>query len=182
MGRITNKIAGILLLSIALITYSCSSDSTNDPTINNTVKTAGTLDVSTTTSTYNGKYSPRHVLAIWVESSSGTFVKTLMVYAAARKQYLTNWLKSTSSGNSTDAITGATLSSHGTRTCTWDGTDSSGNTVGDGTYNVCMEFTENDGTGKYASFSFTKGTSTASESPSASNYFSAISLNWTPSN
>jgi len=167
----------VFLALISLVYTSCTSS--NDP-INNSVKTSGALSVSATTSTYNGSYAPQHVLAIWVESSSGTFVKSLLVNAAARKQYLTNWYDATSSGNSTDAVTGATLRSHGSRTCSWDGTDVSGNVVGDGTYNVCMELTENNGTGKFASFTFTKGTASDSQASLSKTNFSNVSLTWTP--
>ena len=166
-----------VILSAGIFITSCTS--TVDP-INSAVKTPGSLAVSTTTTTYNGKYTPRHVLAIWIESSTGTFVKTLMVKAQARKQYLTNWLSSTSSGNSTDAITGATLNSHGARSCIWDGTDASGNVVGDGTYKVCMELTENDGTGKFSSFTFTKGTTTDTQAPADKTSFTNVSIVWTP--
>ena len=167
----------VFLALISFVYTSCTSS--NDP-INNSVKTSGALSVSATTSTYNGSYAPQHVLAIWVESSSGTFVKSLLVNAAARKQYLTNWYDATSSGNSTDAVTGATLRSHGSRTCSWDGTDVSGNVVGDGTYNVCMELTQNNGTGKFASFTFTKGTASDSQTSLSKTNFSNVSLAWTP--
>ena len=142
--------------------------------------TAGTLAVTVTTSTYNGSYAPRHVLAIWVATSSGTFVKSLMVYAAARKSYLTNWYSATSTGNTTDATTGATLSSHGTRTCSWNGTNSSRVVVTDGAYKLCVEYTENNSTGKLATFSFTKGTSASSVTGSTVSGVTLSTLTWTP--
>jgi len=166
------------ILGCIATVFVLSACSTDDP-IDSAVKTDGSLSVSVTTTTYNGKYTPRHVLAIWVESSAGTYVKTLLANAAARKQYLTNWLSS-SSGNTTDAVTGATLNSHGTRTCTWDGTNVSGTTVGDGDYKVCMEFTENDGTGKYATFTFTKGTNNDTQSTASKSNFTDVNLQWTP--
>jgi len=167
-----------LLISMLLIGFvACTS--TNDP-VDNSKKTAGTLTVTTTTSTYNGNFSPRHVLAIWVENNSGAFVKTLLVNAQARRQYLTNWYSSTSNGNTIDAITGATLNSHGVVTCSWKGTDVSGNLVNNGTYKVCMEFTENDGTGKFSNFSFAKDTVITTQSPSAQSNFSNITIKWTP--
>jgi len=175
----TNSTLATILLFLGFFLNSCTT--AEDPVINSDIKTAGTMNLSVTTSTYNGKYTPKHVLAIWVESNTGTFVKTLLVKAQARKNYLTNWLSS-SSGNSVDAITGATLSSHATRTCTWDGTDVNGNVVGDGAYRVCMEFTENDGTGKYSYSSFNKGTVSDSQTPSDKSNFSNISIVWTPAN
>lgn len=51
-------------------------------------QTSGTLSVSVTTSSAGGNYTPRNILAIWVEDSSGKFVKTLLVYANARMTHL----------------------------------------------------------------------------------------------
>jgi len=173
-----NNLAFILiLLFTSIFTNSCTT--TEDPLNNSSEKTPGNLSVNVTTTTYNGKYTPAHVLAIWIESNSGTFVKSLFVKAQARKQYLTNW-NSSSAGNTVDAVTGATLTSHAQRACTWNGKNVNGNVVGDGIYKVCMEFTENDGTGKYATFSFTKSTSADNQSPANKSNFSNISLIWTP--
>lgn len=168
----------LLILGLFLFMISCSKSSTNDPTTSG-IQTAGTLSVSTLTSTTGGGYAPNNVLAIWIESSSGSFVKSLLVYAAARKYDLTNW-NASSSGNTTDAITGATQSSFGTRTCTWDGTNTSGIIVGDGTYKVCMELTDKSSTGNFSSFSFTKGTAASTLTPSNVSSFSNISIAWTP--
>ncbi len=171
------KVILFFILATTVIGFNgCSKE--EDP-IENAVKTAGSLSVKATTSSYQGEYAPSHVVAIWVESSTGTFVKTLLAKAAVRKQYLTNWTKS-SSGNTTDAVTGATVNSHTAYTVTWNGKNASGTTVGDGTYNVCVEFTESNGTGKYATFSFTKGVAADSQSPAAKSNVSNVSLTWTP--
>lgn len=167
-----------LLICILLIGFmACTS--TNDP-VDASKKSAGTMTVSTTTSTYSGNYAPRHVMAVWVENNSGTFVKTLKVNGSQYRRYLSNWYSSTSSGNVTDATTGATLTNHGVVSCTWNGTDVSGNVVNNGTYKVCVEFTESDGTGKFSSFSFAKDTVTNTQSPSAQSNFSNTSIKWTP--
>lgn len=164
-----------------------ASDSTNadlaanDSTLNNSTKTAGSLSVSTLTSPAGGKYAPSHVLAIWVETSKGTFVKSLLVYAQKRKDYLTNWLASSSKSN-TDAVTGATLTSHAIRTCSWDGTDTSGIVVGDGAYRVCMELTDKNATGNFSIVGFTKGTAADKQSPANVTCFSSLAIQWTPRN
>ncbi|MFZ4582894.1 MAG: DUF2271 domain-containing protein, partial [Paludibacter sp.] len=166
-----------ILISLAILIFtSCKGE---DP-ISNSIKTPGSLAVNATTSSYSGQYAPHHVAAIWIESSTGTFVKTLLVKATQRKVYLTNWLKATSTGNSIDASTGATLSNHGVLTCTWNGKDVNGNVVGDGSYNVCVEFTESNGTGKNASFAFAKGLTTDNQSPASKSNISGVSINWTP--
>ena len=171
----------VYLISFSVVSFLAAGCTTaNDPVVNNTIKTNGSLAVKVTTSTYNGQYAPRHVIAIWVESSSGTFVKTLLVNAAARRQDLTSWLNSSSNGNTTDAITGATMNSHTAVSCTWNGTNTSGSVVGDGTYKLRVEYTESNGSGKTASFTFNKGAIADSQTPSASSGITVNTLKWTP--
>lgn len=146
-------------------------------------QTTGKLTVSFTTKTYNGSYAPKHILAVWVVNSSGSFVKTLMSYYSNTKYvpYLTNWKSATTSSyNRTDAITGATQSSHAVRTCYWNGQNASGVLQADGTYTVWVEFTESNTTGKYTSFTITKGSQTVSVTPSATSYISGITATWVP--
>ncbi len=123
-------------------------------------QTTGKLDVSVTTSSTGGNYAPRNIVAIWIEDESGNFVKTLLAYAEKRIQHLNTWEKATNAKgsmyNRTDAITGATKSSHGTRTCSWNGTDYNKNLVADGKYFVCMELTDKNSTGNFSKFEFTK--------------------------
>lgn len=148
-------------------------------------QTNGTLSVSVTTSSTGGNYAPRNVLAIWVEDHSGKFVKTLLAYANTRKTHLNNWEASTTAAgsafNSVDAITGATKSTHATRTCSWNGTDYNGKLVADADYKIRMELTDKNATGNVASFSFTKGPNTQKLSPANVPSFSSISINWTTS-
>jgi hypothetical protein len=138
---------------------------------------AGTLTVTTGTSSAGGGYSPRNVIAIWIRTSSGAFVKSLMVLAATRKYDLSNWA-SNSGQNTTNATTGATQSSYTTRTCTWNGTNTSGTLVANGDYKVCMELC--DGGLSYKEFTFTKGPTAAALTPASAGSFSNISINWTP--
>ena len=143
--------------------------------------TPGTLNVTVTTSATSGaQYSPRNVEALWVVDNTGKFVKSLLVYAQARISELTNWNNS-SSGNKVDAVTGATQSSHGVRTCSWNGTNVSGVVVADGTYTLKMELTDKNGTGNLGTFTFVKGTTTQTQTPASVPSFSAITIKWTPS-
>ncbi|HSH19030.1 MAG TPA: DUF2271 domain-containing protein [Draconibacterium sp.] len=120
-------------------------------------------------------------MAIWIEDASGNFVKTLLAYADKRIQHLNTWEATTNLKgimyNRTDAITGATRSSHGTRTCAWDGTDYNKNLVSDGKYFVCMELTDKNGTGNYSKFEFQKGEDN-SVVPQNVPSFSSISISW----
>lgn len=149
--------------------------------INSTAQTAGQLNFTITTLPNGKKYSPKHVLAIWVETESGTFVKTLKLRGANRKQYLYSWIAS-SSQNTTDAITGSTLSSHTTHNVSWNGTNTDGALVSDGNYKVIIEYTSEHAQGPKASFVFNKSDSQVSLQPSNETYFNAISLSFTPDN
>ena len=144
-------------------------------------QTEGTLNVTVTTSTAGGNYAPRHVVAIWIEDESGNFVKTLLAYADRRITHLNAWEKSTDQKgimyNRTDAITGATKSSHDTRTCSWNGTDYNKVLVADGKYFVCMELTDKNASGNYSKFEFEKGENN-SLSPQNAPSFSSISISW----
>lgn len=172
------KIFSWTLIVVGLISVGCTTTSTNPP-VDSSKKTAGTLTVSILTSSVGGQYAPQHVVAIWVENSSGQFVKTLLAYAATRKNDLTNWM-SKSSGNTTDAMTGATQSSHTTRTCTWNGKDVSSNLLSNGNYKLCLELTDTNGTGVFKSFSFAKDTIATTVSPTNVTGFSNISIKWKP--
>lgn len=141
------------------------------------VNTLGKLTVSTTTSSAGGSYSPDNVVAIWVKSGTGTFVKSLLVYANSRKSYLTNWVSNTAK-NVTDATTGATQPNHATRTCSWNATNASGTAVANGNYILCMEIS--DGVRKYAEFPFTIGSNPFTLTPASVPSFSNISLKWVP--
>lgn len=144
-------------------------------------QTTGKLDVTVTTSSAGGNFAPRNIVAIWIEDASGNFVKTLLAYADKRIQHLNTWETSTNSKgsmyNRTDAITGATQSSHGKRNCTWNGTDYNKNPVSDGKYFVCMELTDKNATGNYSKFEFTKGASNT-VNPQNAPSFSSVNIVW----
>lgn len=144
----------------------------------NTLISGGLLTFTVRTVTDNGTYSPKHVLAIWVEDADG-FVKTRKAMANQRKQYLYTW-KAASNYNVVDAITGSTLNSHQTHTVTWDCTDLDGNIVPDGEYTVWVEFTDKHAQGPLYSLTFTKGPQAQSISPADQTYFKDIQLDFVP--
>lgn len=145
-------------------------------------QTNGTLSVSVVTSSAGGNYAPRNIVAIWIEDSSGKFVKTLLAYANTRITYLNTWEAATTAAgsvyNKVDAVSGATQNSHGTRTCSWNSTDASGKLVADGTYTLRMELTDKNSTGNTFSVPFIKGPNSQKLSPADVPSFSSISLNW----
>lgn len=152
--------------------------------LNSFGQTNGTLTFTVKTVAYSSPYSPKHILAIWVATGTGTWVKTrkFMSQSSLYRQYLTNFKNATGSTyNATDAITGATLQSHVTHTVTWDGKNSSGTLVADGTYRVYIEYTSANATGKLYYLEFTKGPDTLILTPANQTYFQDISLTWVPS-
>ncbi len=147
-------------------------------------QTAGDLTVTVTTSSAGGGYSPRNIVAIWIEDDAGNFIKTLLAYAQNRKTHLNTWEASTNAAGSTyntvDAITGPTKTSHAQRTCYWDATNIMGIIVPDGTYKIWMELTDKNSTGNFSSFSFTKGEEVETLTPFNVPSFGSIIINWIP--
>lgn len=141
-------------------------------------QTDGTVVFSVRTVTNLGEYSPKNVLAIWVETSGGTFIRSLKVMAGARIQQLYTW-KVASGLNTTDAITGATLNSHSTHNITWNCRNLSNVLVNDGDYRIRVEFTEEHVQGPIYNYSFTKGTSSQTINFPDQAYFKDASLTYT---
>jgi len=147
-------------------------------------QTDGTLTVTATTSSAGGNFAPRNIVAIWIEDNQGNFVKTLMAYAQNRKTHLNTWEASTTAAgspfNTVDAITGATKTSHGTRLCTWNGTDVNATLVPDGIYRLRMELTDKNNTGNFSTFTITKGPNPENQAPADVPSFASITINWEP--
>ena len=147
-------------------------------------QTDGVLTVTATTSNAGGNFEPKNIVAIWIEDEQGNFVKTLLAYAQNRKTHLNTWEASTTAAGSpfniVDAISGATRTSHATRTCTWNSTDINGTLMPDGIYKVWMELTDKNSTGNFSSFNFTKGADPNNQTPLNVPSFSSISINWEP--
>jgi hypothetical protein len=165
-------------------------------------QTSGTLTFSFTQIAQSPSYSgTRNALAAWIQTGSGaggTFVKTKLRYAGAGQgtsDHLptfsvaaggtsTNCMATTV--NITDATTGATLSSFGARSFTWDGNNVSGTTngttVADGTYSVAIQETWDHGTTGTVTnyFAFTKGPTAVNTTFPNTAQFSNITLVWTP--
>ncbi|HEX2675086.1 MAG TPA: DUF2271 domain-containing protein, partial [Polyangiales bacterium] len=113
--------------------------------------------------------------AIWIETSSGQFVKTLEIWAFIRRVYLSKW-NADSGGSTIDAVSSATLSNHKTHHVTWNMLDSAGNPVPDGAYKVMIEVTDYDGAGKSTSVDFTKGAGPMTVTPPDQQYYTGMQL------
>lgn len=155
-------------------------------------QTAGTMTFTYTPVSHTGYSGTRNVLAVWIQTSAGVFVKTKIRRAGSNtNDHLPTWAVNSGGGannclasscNVVSASTGATLSNFVTQTISWDGTDINGNAVADGTYKVTIESTWNHGGSGSAtrSFSFTKGASPVVLSPAADANFTSIGLVWNP--
>lgn len=167
----------ILLNFIIVTVINCS--------VNLSAQTAGTLTCVFTATTPTGStfYSgTKNTLAAWIETSTGTFVKTKIDdYGGGTSDHLPTW-NSKSGGNTTDATSGATRSNFATVTFTWNGTNVAGAIVADGTYNIVIEDCWNHGTTgiKTSTLSFTKSTTPSTVSPTATNYIKGVTITWQP--
>ena len=147
--------------------------------INTYAQTPGILNFSYTTLAKESTFSPKHVIATWVETESGLFVKTLNLNADKRKEHLYTW-NVQSSGNTIDATTGATLSSHTSHNLSWDMTGTDGVLVDDGNYKLITEFTSEHAQGPLLEVSFSKTENEVSLQPDNQTYFETISLSFIP--
>ncbi|HMA65198.1 MAG: DUF2271 domain-containing protein [Fibrobacterota bacterium] len=131
---------------------------------------SGSVAVTVTTKTYNGQYAPRNSAMMWVQKSDKTFIKTIKKFAAERLNYMTTW-NSVAKGD-VDGLSGATRSNHNAAiTANWDLTGQDGKAVAQGTYEVWVEFTENNGTGKTAKATVEVGATNSTVTvPDATNF------------
>ena len=96
------------------------------------------LTVTFTATSAGGSYSPKNIDVVWVASSGGTFERTIGRWAGSRRTHLIAW-RAAAGTTDVDAVSGATQSSYGSLTATWDLTDRSGTVIPDGTYTIRIE-------------------------------------------
>lgn len=126
------------------------------------------------------EYNPKHILAVWIETSNAKFVSSVAVYASERIGYLYNW-NANSLSNKVNAVTGATLKSHTSHTFTWDCTTYNGSAIDDGDYLLCIELTSGDTHGTYSENPFNINSGVLSYTASGSN-ITELTLTYTPQN
>ncbi len=141
-------------------------------------QTLGSLNFTVTT-TSTGNYSPKHVLAIWIEKADGTFVKTNLKKANARVQWLNQWVAKSGS-NVVDAVTGSTINTHQTESITWNATDVNGSVVADGDYKLWVQMAWANSNGPTFSIPFTKGANSVHLTPANQTNYLNMVLDWTP--
>ena len=142
----------------------------------------------------------QNVLAAWIQTSGGAFVKTKLAYAGCcatcccTYDHMPSWSVNAGgvagdcgNANVTDATTGATLSSFTAKSFIWDGKNvsgaSNGTTVTDGVYQVAIQATWSHGTTSTAmtTYTFTKGPSAYNRTITGDANFGNISIKWQPS-
>lgn len=157
-----------LLALSALLLAALACDKTVDDGFvdqdNNTeqIITDRNLNVKFTTTSPGGDYSPSHILAVWLETQDGSFLRTLKVRAEKRMTHLYTW-KSISSRNDNDAITGATITKHTSHDVDWNFLDANQDTVANGNYILKIELTDQNAQGPVASFNFSYNDSVISQ-------------------
>lgn len=133
-----------------------------------------TFDV--TTMAQGGKYAPKNVGAIWIEDSSGAYVRSLEVWAGIRKRDLRQYVAAVGGRSDADVTTSATLRTHRAHEVRWDLKDYSGNAVDPGQYTLIVEVTDRDGAGQSYSVDFDTSAGTGTLMPASSGYYAAMTL------
>ncbi len=142
-------------------------------------KTPGTLTIKTTVT-----YSSPYFYVVWIKNSAGAFLRTLTMYGNTSNYFsdLVNWY-SESSLNKVNATTGATKSSAGIQTATWNAQNQANSAVvDDGVYTVSIEMTSESyaTNSKYITTTFTKGPVAQTVNPANLSPMSTVSVQWMP--
>lgn len=172
------KTIGIQTRLLLFLTILCSL-----ATSLTSAQTAGTLTFSVGTYAPNSDYGTKHVLAVWLENTANpsVFIKTKAKYGN-EDDHLTSWIAK-SNYNLIDAVSAATLTTYGTITGSWNGTNFGGTVVPDGTYNLFIEMGwGRDHVAAHAvqSFTFTKGPAAVHLSPAGTTNFTNVAIDWNP--
>lgn len=144
------------------------------------VEQAGTVQLNFDTKTVGGRYAPDNLVAVWVTDSKGAFVRTLLCRGKRYTRSLRAWMES-SHGDTTDAVTGATLHTFKKHQVVWDCKNGKGEIVPDGVYRLHIELLD----GKSAvtpdaHLEITKGPNPAQVRPADLDNFRKITLSYAP--
>jgi hypothetical protein len=142
--------------------------------------TEGRVTLEFSTVAARGKYSPKHVLAVWVTDANTNFVKTVCRYASKRQKYLSTWQGARGSDSAVDGVSGATRNRHEALAVTWDGCAPDKKPLPDGNYLLFVEFTDAHQQGPKATFPIAKGAKAVSQSFPDQEYFKTIKLTYSP--
>ena len=172
VGKQRNIYRWLLCLTIIVIVAGCILDKKGSAPSVEPMQV--TIHFETTST--NGRYSPRNVHAVWVESADGTFIKTLGLWGGRKRaKNLTEWKTGAVDIESEIAArTGATQKAYGAYQSQWDMKDAAGVEVLNGDYVIRFELTsDNANKNNYhrVSVPFTKnGTPSTTEPVSEGGY------------
>ncbi len=173
----------LFLAVISLVASQAQFNANGIPAGGQTRTTDGTLSFSVRTVTYHGQYAPRNSGVIWITNAQNQFVKTIKIWAATYRWTLIRW-NASSGGNTTGAVTGASLNNHILHNVSWNGANYQGTQMPDGEYKINVEFSEHNATaanmGKYKQISFIKGPDPIDQTIPNETYFRDMTLVWQP--
>lgn len=142
------------------------------------------VTVRFTSTPVGGQYAPKHVMAAWVETSNGTFIKTIARWAnngSLGIVHLNAW-RAKAGTNDVDAISGATQDAHLSRTVKWNLRDRAGTVMPDGQYVIKLELTDRNSSGQVGTFMVTKGPDVGNQGMNlSSGGFINVSIDYTNS-
>lgn len=164
--------------SAAATPSASGSASTSTSTSTKQIPAGAKATVSWTYAT-SGGMARNPYMAVWVEDSSGAYVKTLALY---HRQSGDNWLRElsgwyTASGG-TDTTTSGTVPA-GSYTATWDGSAAAGGQADQGTYFVCVESAVEHGSDSLVRQQVKFGSAASSTTLSPSGSISAAAVAYT---
>jgi hypothetical protein len=148
--------------------------------------TPGTATFNVQLSQDGGNYAPKHVVAVWVTTASGTFIKTLRRdgngWNGEGTSHLTQWQNAKAGSTVIDGYTGSTITTYNPFTVTWNGTNASGGLAADGDYKFWVEFTEANAQGPYTAggITWTKGATVYSNTYPDQAYIKNMKVLFTP--
>jgi hypothetical protein len=128
-----------------------------------------------TTLAQGGFYQPRNIGAIWVQDSSGKFVKSLEVWAGIRSRYLSKY-SAARGGMPVDVTASATLNSHRAHHAMWNLKDRSGQAAPPGKYTLVIEVTDTDFTGKFDTIDFDTSQGPQQVTPPNATYYTMLKV------
>jgi hypothetical protein len=137
--------------------------------------TVASLSFDVMTAPQGGLYQPRNIGAIWIQDSTGRFMKSLEVWAGIRSRYLSKYAAARGS-MAVDVTASATLSSHRMHHATWNLKDRTGTAAPAGKYTLYIELTDTDWTGKFKSVDFDTSLGAQTLMPAGDSYYSAMKL------
>jgi hypothetical protein len=129
--------------------------SSTDSSTSSTSSTLAPLKISFETHSYSGSFAPRNIGAVWVETETGQYVRTVDGWSRLRLRMLDGWIQFVDGDpNARDAISGATAQQHGPHVYYWDRMDNRGKMLSTGEFVIRGEMTEEAKNNRYFSIPF----------------------------